>query len=189
MKKVIPFISLLFLLMPATTEAQTAKEHASNFGDKISNVWRSTRRSVSNALGISTGEDLIRVSGKDYMPVYGTNIYEGENSDTLRKTCEKLFTSKYPKAKILSVSLPQTEWLSHAIEQKSSIIGYVQTMYCYVLASDGSDGYINARFAFRRSRDVGETYRHVPDDWPRWERTDIMTTKTYNKLLKKLNKK
>lgn len=186
MKKLSNLLTLcLFIMLPANMNAQNAKEATSNFGDKVSNIWRSTTKKVSKALGLPTSEDVIRVGGKDYMPLYAKNLYDKEGGAELRKQCEALFMAKYPNAKIQTTVLPQTEWNTHAIEKKGSIIGYVEDMYCYIIASDENDGYINARFCFRQSREVGESYRQVPDEWPKWERTDILTKKVYNKLLKK----
>lgn len=185
MKKTNVLLSLFFALLPAAAGAQNVKEATSNFGDKVSNIWRSTTRKVSNVLGLPTSEDVIRVGGKDYMPLYAKNLYTKDDAQELRKLCQDLFTAKYPNAKIETVALPQTDWLSHAIEKKGSIIGYVEDMYCYIIARDEADGYINARFCFRQARDVGETFRQVPGEWPKWERTDVLTKKVYNKLLKK----
>ena len=60
--------------------------------------------------------------------------------------------------------------------------GYVQTLYCYVLAKDGDDGYVNARFVFQRQKEVGQQYEHVDGRWPLWERTDVIPMATYEQL-------
>ena len=58
-------------------------------------------------------------------------------------------------------------------------------MYCYAIAQDGEEGYINAKFTFQRYREVGGEYQPLQEKWPKWERTDVLSDKVYNKLLTK----
>jgi len=83
---------------------------------------------------------------------------------------------------VLSVTIPQEGWVSKAVKDGGKVIGYLQYMYCYVLAQDGDDGYINARFSFQRYKDVGKDYGSVNGRWPRWDRTDVLTRSVYDEL-------
>ena len=68
------------------------------------------------------------------------------------------------------------------MKEHGSIVGYLQSMYCYVLAKDGNDGYINAEFTFQRYKRVGEAYEHVEGKWPGMTRVDILTPEIYDKI-------
>ena len=54
-----------------------------------------------------------------------------------------------------------------------------------LFAQDGEEGYINAKFTFQRYREVGGEYQPLQEKWPKWERTDVLSDKVYNKLLTK----
>ena len=87
------------------------------------------------------------------MPIYSLNIYEGKDAEKFKKTSEKLFAKKYPHTNIVSVTIPQEGWVSESVKDGSKVIGYLQYMYCYVLAKDGDDGYIKCPdFSF--SKDI-----------------------------------
>ena len=83
---------------------------------------------------------------------------------------------------IQSVVVPQQEWLSDTYKKNNKVTGYVQTLYCYVLAKDGDDGYVNARFMFQRQKEVGKQYEHIANRWPLWEKTDVIPASTYEVL-------
>lgn len=172
--------------------AQSNASGHKSLGQRISGLWHKTRKNVTNAgkeldsaLGITETEDVVKVDGVYYMPLYSVNLYDGADGQPLREACKKLFTKRYPQAVIKTVALPQTGWFSSAMEKKGQIVGYMQTMLCYVIARDGSDGYINARFSFKRYKDVGEAYAPLNGSWPKWERTDVLTNKVYSKLIGK----
>ena len=55
---------------------------------------------------------------------------------------------------------------------------------CYVLAKDGDDGYINARFSFTRVKQPGSSYKHAAGGWPKWERTDVIPMEDYVQMSK-----
>ncbi len=135
--------------------------------------------------GKSDGEDVVKIKGAYYMPLYGTNLYKGDDANRLRAACQKLFASRYPKAVMKSSALPQTAWLTEENVKGDKTVGYTQTMYCYIVAEDGTGGYINARFAYKRYKDEGGKYAPLSDYWPKWERTDFPTAAVYEKLKKK----
>ena len=105
-----------------------------------------------------------------------------QRAEKFKKTSEKLFAKKYPHTNIVSVTIPQEGWVSESVKDGSKVIGYLQYMYCYVLAKDGDDGYINARFSFQRYKDVGKEYGIVNGRWPKWDRTDVIPLPVYNEL-------
>ena len=119
------------------------------------------------------------------MPLYSVNVYHGKEANNFQALCRKLFVNKYPNVKIMSVAIPQEEWLREPVEKEGSIIGYLQNMYCYIIGCDGNDGYINAKFLFQQYKEVGGIYQLLQDKAPKWERTDVLTNKVYNKLLLK----
>lgn len=191
-RKSIPIIFLFALVSLLPLGAQTTNSSHKSLGQRITGLWHKTTKSVANAgkeldsaIGITEAEDVVRVGGNYYMPLYSVNLYEGKDAQTMWNACKELFCKKYPKVTVQSVALPQTGWLSSAMEKNGQIVGYMQTMLCYIVARDGSDGYINARFSFRRYKDVGEDYSPMKDNWPKWERTDVLTNKVYKKLITK----
>lgn len=190
-------ISIMFSMwvVALSVEAQspaTSSQNAS-FGKKVSKFWKNTKKGVRKASGEIGGKlgiqpkhlDEYKVHGTYYMMLYRTNLYKGEDGDQLCKTCIEQFQAKYPNAEIESCVCPQQEWLSEEVVQET-VVGYLQTMFCYIVARDGTDGYINAKFCFGRYKDVGKAVSPLIDMWPKWERTDVIPINDYRKLCKKI---
>ena len=93
------------------------------------------------------------------------------------------FMKKYPNAEIMYAVVPQQDWLHTALRDGSKVTGYRRRAYCFVVAKDGSDGYLNARFLFSAERVAGGEYVKS-NSWPRWERTDVIPSHVYPKLIK-----
>ena len=180
-----------------TVSAQTSTSNKTeSLGSKISRILNRARKSANKA-GKQVGytldadghlnkeNDLIKVSGLYYMPLYTVNLYQGKEAAEFRETVRKKFMEKYPQTKLQTVVIPQTDWLHEPVEKGDVIVGYLQTMYCYAIAQDGEEGYINAKFTFQRYREVGGEYQPLQEKWPKWERTDVLSDKVYNKLLTK----
>ena len=197
MKRYIISASLLLCSCMCTVSAQTSTSNKTESrGSKISRKLKKSRKSVNKA-GKQVGytldadgrlnkeNDLIKVSGLYYMPLYTVNLYQGKEAAEFRETVRKKFMEKYPQTKLQTVVIPQTDWLHEPVEKGDVIIGYLQTMYCYAIAQDGEEGYINAKFTFQRYREVGGEYQPLQEKWPKWERTDVLSDKVYNKLLTK----
>lgn len=188
-------MSLLFGAI-GTWAQSTEKPKNETLGGKISRLLHKGRKSIGKASEnfgykmdedghLSKQTDLIKVNGLYYMPLYTVNLYQGAETVQFRTMCRQLFQQKYPNTVIQTVVLPQTEWLRETVEKQETIVGYLQTMYCYIVARDGSDGYINAKFTFQKYKEVGGDYQPLQDKWPKWERTDILSNKIYDKLLSK----
>jgi hypothetical protein len=188
-------VMLMAVAMPLSAQTSNTVKKQS-LGSRISQLFKKTKKSVvrageniSDAIGFddlaSGSDDLYKIKGNYYMPLYTVNLYKGEQSEEFRKQCRQKFSEKYPQAKVVSVALPQTEWLVNPVKKNDQITGYVETMYCYVLARDGGDGYINAKFTYQQYKDAGESYGQLANKWPQWTRTDIMTNEVYQKLLSK----
>ena len=188
-------VMLMAVAMPLSAQTSNTVKKQS-LGSRISQLFKKTKKSVvrageniSDAIGFddlaSGNDDLYKIKGNYYMPLYTVNLYKGEQSEEFRKQCRQKFSEKYPQAKVVSVVLPQTEWLVNPVKKNDQITGYVETMYCYVLARDGGDGYINAKFTYQQYKDAGESYGQLANKWPQWTRTDIMTNEVYQKLLSK----
>ena len=197
MKRYIISASLLLCSCMCTVSAQTSTSNKTeSLGSKISRILNRARKSANKA-GKQVGytldadghlnkeNDLIKVSGLYYMPLYTVNLYQGKEAAEFREIVRKKFMEKYPQTKLQTVVIPQTDWLHEPVEKGDVIIGYLQTMYCYAIAQDGEEGYINAKFTFQLYREVGGEYQPLQEKRPKWERTDVLSDKVYNKLLTK----
>lgn len=193
MKKTLICALLAMFFSASQAWAQTDRDDQDeSLAGKVSTIVRKAKSSMQRAgrrlekvIGINDKGregDEVKINGTYYMPIYSLNIYNGQDAEKFRKTCEKMYTKKYPRTSILSVTIPQEGWVSETVKDGSKVIGYLQYMYCYVLAKDGDDGYINARFSFQRYKDVGKDYGSVNGRWPRWDRTDVLTRSVYDEL-------
>ena len=68
------------------------------------------------------------------------------------------------------------------VKKDGIIVGYRETMYCYVLGQDGGDGYINMKFTFQRYKDVGKSYTNVKGVWPMLSRINIIPKSAFGEL-------
>lgn len=188
-------VMLMTVAMPLSAQTSNTVKKQS-LGSRISQLFKKTKKSVSktgeelsNAIGFddlaSGNKDLYKIKGNYYMPLYTVNLYKGEQSEEFRKQCRQKFSEKYPQAEVVSVALPQTEWLVDPVKSNNQITGYVETMYCYVLARDGGDGYINAKFTYQQYKNAGEKYSQLANKWPQWTCADVLTNEVYQKLLSK----
>ena len=192
MKKTMLCTLLAICFSASQAWAQTNNDQDESLASKVSTLVKKAKSSMQRAgkrlekvIGINEKGregDEVKIGGTYYMPIYGLNIYNGKEADKFRKTCEKAFTKKYPSATILSTTIPQEGWVSETVKDGSKVVGYLQYLYCYVLAKDGDDGYINARFSFQRYKDVGKDYGSVNGKWPHWDRTDVLTRSVYEEL-------
>ncbi|MBQ7422743.1 MAG: hypothetical protein IJV27_11485 [Prevotella sp.] len=186
-KLLIVVLSAMFVGIHVQAQTENTNE---TFGSKVSKVWKKTKKGIKDA-GTAISDEFsfnkegeVRVNGTYYMPLYDTNLYHGDGT-ALTDACREKFIRRYPQAQIQSCVLPQTEWLSEEVKKGDKIVGYRETMYCYIIARDGSNGYINARFVFQSYKEVGQALQALKDKWPAWERTDVIPAKDYQKLLKK----
>ena len=176
----------------STTKTQTNSQEttAQRFGrllKKTKDKMVEAGHNLGDALGFddrvnTENADSVRIDGAWLMPIYDTNLYQGSDALLYTEECRKLFSERYPEVEIKSVVLPQTDWLTDVYKTNNKVTGYLQTMYCYVIGRDGNDGYINARFVFQRYKEVGKTYQHVKNTWPKWDKTDVLTNDMYNQL-------
>lgn len=187
MKKISLMLAAV-LMTGATATAQTAsqdKKEKASVAKKMSKFWRQVKDEVTytaDGLFSKEGNYKVLVDGQYYMPVYDVNLYKGSDGKAMRNECGTLLLTKYPKAEIVACALPQTEWATKPIEKDGKVTGYEQTMYCYVLAKDGDDGYINQRYLFVRTKEVGHDYVADSTRWALLQGTDVMTNDVYNKV-------
>lgn len=188
---------MVFLLLGAATNvsAQSQDKKKEPFEKKVSKFWKKTKKELEQAgheLGDAIGfddrlsgkSDLLKVNGSFYMPLYSKDLYKGEDALTFRKTSTQLFRKKYPKVSIQSVTIPQKEWVLETVEKGGELVGYQRTLHCFIIARDGEEGYVNAKFTYRQYKNVGQEFQNVKGWWPKWERTDFMTNSVYEQLLK-----
>jgi len=197
MRKVILMITALFLVASVPALGQTkGTKGKDTFGKKVSKFWKKAKKELETAgheLGDAIGfddqiqreDDLLKIDGTYYMPVYKTNLYKGQDANEYIENCRAQFSKRYPGAVIEAAVIPQTDWIVKTVEQDDEIKGYQQTLYCYVLGRDGDDGYINAKYIYTRYKKVGGNYNPVSGKWGYCERTDVLPNAIYAKLLNK----
>jgi hypothetical protein len=157
------------------TFVDKAKKEASKLSDKVGDMF----------IADKPDEDLVKIKGNYYMPLYSVNIYKGADGEEYRSKCREIFTERYPLAKIKSVAIPQEEWATEWVLRGNAIAGNARTLYCYIIAEDSNFGYINAKFIFRKFKEEGSDYVALSDCWPKWERMDYLSAEVYDKLLAK----
>jgi hypothetical protein len=190
---IITLASGLFLAVPMGAQNNNTSSNTDHsLSTKMNKFWKKTKKTVSktaenmkNELFSKDYKDLTEIDGEYYMPLYDMNLYEGQDGEGLKATCRALFEAKYPDVKVTACALPQKGWIKETTKNDDKVTGYVRTMYCYILAKDGTDGYINAKFCFSESKKVGHSYIHSDAEWPKWERTDILSEKVFDQLVKK----
>lgn len=183
---------MLTLLVGMTgTVAVQAQNHVekakTTIAGKATKFWKDAKKSVKSTsteirseLGIESSDaKALRVQ---YMPIYRKNNYQGHDGETMIQLCQEDFYAHYQNASILYAVIPQKEWNSEPVKKAGKITGYLQTLYCYVLAKDGNDGYINNEYLFERYKDVGGTPEQVAGKWATRTRTDIITPDIYKKI-------
>ncbi|MGI6233471.1 MAG: hypothetical protein ACOYJF_11610 [Prevotella sp.] len=187
------FLAPLFLaafVMPL--QAQTEVNEKKNLPNTFNKIWNKTKtgvkktgRNVGEFLGFDTDqeEDLVEIDGVEYMPLYTHNLFYADSTRMLR-LCERDLLRRYPTAKILHTAIPQTTWTETALKKGSKIVAYRRHAYCYVLASDGNDGYINARYSFQCERKPGKKWVVESGQWPKFERADAIPNVHYQQLNK-----
>lgn len=191
---IISVLSALFIAVIPIEAQSTKSSKDKSLSSKVSSIWNKAKDDVSDAthkvkrgIGIKDDHvDEIKIDGVYYMTIYTTNVYKSTDAQTLKAACEELFKARYPQAVVLTEAIPQEDWLTEPLKKNGEVVGYVESVYCYILAKDGGDGYINAKFMFQKYKDVGKTFARVESKWPNWERTDIIPNAVYAKLIEKL---
>ena len=130
MKRYIISASLLLCSCMCTVSAQTSTSNKTeSLGSKISRILNRARKSANKA-GKQVGytldadghlnkeNDLIKVSGLYYMPLYTVNLYQGKEAAEFRETVRKKFMEKYPQTKLQTVVIPQTDWLHEPVDKQ-----------------------------------------------------------------------
>ena len=195
MKKIGYIVLVLLLGSVTNVSAQSQDKKKEPFDKKVSKFWKKTKKELEQAgheLGDAIGfndridgkSDLLKVNGSYYMPLYSKDLYKGEDALTFRKTCTQQFRKKYPKVSIQSVAIQQKEWVLETVEKDGELVGYQRTLHCFIIARDGDEGYVNAKFTYQQYKNVGQEFQNVKGWWPKWERTDFMTNSVYEQLLK-----
>ena len=194
MKRLLALLAVAMLTGGAASAqtGSTKKKEKTSIGESVSKFWKKVKNEVTytaDGLFSKDDNDLSLVDGNYYMQVYDTNLYKGADGAAMRRLCKEQFAAKYPNAIVTSCVIPQQQWLSNSVKDDDNVVGYVQTMYCYVLAKDGADGYINAKYVFLRTKDVGKAYKNDGGNWGRCLRTDVLSNEVYGELTKKKKSK
>lgn len=166
-----------------TAKKKTLKENMDSIWNQMKSDATDASQKVRGALGFEDRHvDETKIDGTYYMPVYSVNLYKKEDGQSLKLACEKAFKARYPQAVIMTEAIPQEDWLTESVKKEKVVVGYSETLYCYILAKDGAEGYINAKFVFQRYKKVGGSYAPVAGKWPSWERTDAVPNAVYKQL-------
>ena len=180
---------LLLFAMPVSAQNQN-KEGKQTVSSKVTEIWDKTKagiqetaQKINDAIGLDDKAGEVNIKGVYYMPLYEVSLYADlDEAKNLKSSCEVLFKQKYPNIEILSEAIPQKTWLSETVKKNGVVVGYRQYLYCYIIAKDGTEGYINAKFAFEKYRDAGKEFTAVQGKWPKWERTDVIPNAAYDAL-------
>lgn len=193
MRKYILSLAIILSASVSVASAQSKKSTKEDREKKVGEFLEESRKvlgEAGNAIGdffgfddrINNKEDLIKIKHVYYMPLYNVNLYKGKDAEGFRKECSEMFSRRFPQAKILSIALPQQQWVKEDVKKNKSVVGNTETMYCYIIAKDGDYGYINGRFSYKRYKAAGKDYAVLEENWPKWERTDFLTQEVYTKL-------
>ena len=181
------------LLMALSMHAQVYKEVDKTPGERLGTLlkdfekgMKKTGESLSDLLGLEgkTDSTLIEIDGVRYMPVYTVDRFTAD-SLSMYEACRKDFAKRYNAATIVSVAIPQEDWLETVVMENKKVAMYKRKAYCYVLGKDGKDGYINARYSFIQYRKPGNRWLSAAGYWPKFERADAIPIMHYKRLKKK----
>lgn len=183
-------MAVVLFALAAPAKAQVYKDTNRSVKSRVTELYGQARKGVKKA-GKNVGDffglhhrgdsDEVEIDGVKYMPVYRVNLFR-DDTEGLREICRKDFARRYARAQIVSVAIPQRSWTETAVKQRGKIIAYRRRAYCYVLAKDGTDGYINARYQFKSSREPGKAWVIPEGYWPRFERADAIPNVHFEKL-------
>lgn len=164
---------------------KTPKERLNDFLGETEKGMRKAGKTISNFLGIESksSADDIEIDGVKYMPLHTVNLFYADSTGMIAR-CKADFKRRYSAATVVAVAIPQETWTETVIKENKKITTYKRTAYCYVLAKDGTDGYINARYVFKELRKPGSPWVKPEESWPGFERADAIP----NVHFKQLNK-
>ena len=183
-------MAAVMLSVPADAQSEKAQKVGKDIQTAVSGFWKKTKKGVNatvEAIGDEFSPDTVGsryIKGTRYMRVYDTNLYTEADGEGLRDLCRTQFEKKYPQAKILSCVIPQQKWESVPVRRNGDIVAYKLRLECYVLAKDGDEGYINARYRFEKRKEIGKTVEQNAEKWPELVRVNALTSDVYQELVK-----
>lgn len=184
-------LALLIFTMPAYAQTtvkdnKTPKERLQDFLGETQRGMEEAGKTISDFFNseFNSSSDEINIDGVRYMKLHTVNMFYADSVGMLN-LCRQDFARRYPKAKILSVAIPQEKWIDTASKEGGKITAYKREVNCYVLGKDGTDGYINARYSFKSMREPGNSWVKPKEYWPHFDRADAIP----NVHFKQLNKK
>ena len=174
--------------------ADDEKTDKPTFKEKMNDVFTGARDGIATAaekvgdaadkmkskLGYDTREQAH--TRKQYMPIYRKNKYKGSDGADMISLSRSKFYERYPEADIISSVIPGKDWQSEPVYKNGDIVGYLNTIYCYILARDGRGGYLNAEYTFQKYKHVGEPFEHVTAKWPEFSRVDDFSSEVYEQI-------
>lgn len=185
-------VLLLALILANSANAQVYKDIKQTPKERLNTLLRDIKRgiqktgdSLNELLGYDSSRDktLVEIDGVMYMPVYTTNRFTADSTG-MYVACRADFMRRYSHANVISTVIPQETWDDTVIKDNKKVVMYKRSVWCYVLAKDGEDGYINARYAFKQLRKPGQKWLTPEGYWPKFERADAIPNAHYKKLKK-----
>ena len=141
MKRILTLACMLTLMLVPSCAQMTKKDTGNGpLSERVNKFWKKTKKAVNGVV-----EQV-------------ENDFANENSGLRRIAGKYYMNIKYPAVKVRSCVIPQTDWMTETVETNGQVTGYAQTLFCYILAKDGDEGYINAKFVFERQKEVGGTF-------------------------------
>lgn len=180
----------MMLAAPANAQSDKARKVGKDIQNAVSDFWKKAKKGVNNtveAISDELSSDTVGVKyidGNRYMRIYDTNLYRESDAAELLGLCRKEFSKSYPQAKIISCVIPQQKWENLPVRKNGDIVSYKFRLYCYVLAKDGNECYINARYRFEKSKDIGKSIVKNEERWPEQVRVNALTNDVYEQLIK-----
>ncbi len=180
----------LLLAGPANAQSEKARKMGKDIQNAVTDFWKKAKKGVNNtveAISDELSSDTVGVKyidGNRYMRVYDTNLYKESDAKELQDLCRKQFAASYPQAKIISCVIPQQKWENIPVRRNGDIVSYKYRLYCYVLAKDGDDGYINVRYRFEKTKQIGHAVQKNTERWPEEVCVNALTNDVYERLVK-----
>ena len=187
---VFAIMAAIMLTAPAQAQSEKARQVGKDIQGAVTDFFKKAKKGVNQtveAINEEFSNDTVGVryiDGNRYMCIYDTNLYHQSDAAELMELCRADFGAHYPDATIISCVIPQQQWEETPVRRNGDIVSYRFRLNCYVVARDGSQGYINARYRFEKTKKIGQAIVNNDDRWPERVRVNALTPSIYEKLKK-----
>lgn len=187
---VFAIMAAIMLTAPAQAQSEKARQVGKDIQGAVTDFFKKAKKGVNQtveAINEEFSNDTVGVryiDGNRYMCIYDTNLYNQSDAAELMERCRADFGAHYPVAHIISCVIPQQQWEEIPVRRNGDIVSYRFRLNCYVVARDGNQGYINARYRFEKTKKIGQSIVNNDDRWPERVRVNALTPSIYEKLKK-----